>query len=214
MNNNELLKPSEIAELAKILPSKIRHYTELGLLRAAAFTEGGFKLYDKTDTMERLKKISAFSERGLTLDQIQAEMNRPASQKRVLVVDDDKTMVDFYDIFFPEKFESWEYKVATDGFVAGRILSRWTPDLVILDLMMPGVSGFQVCQEIRSDAALASVKILAVTGYYGSENKEKILGVGANDYMTKPIDPEKLFVKVHELLGLDIKPKQKQTSQS
>lgn len=205
MTDENLLKPSEIAEMASILPSKIRHYTELGLLRPAAFTEGGFKLYDKSETLERLKRISALSERGMTLDKIQEEMNRSAQQKRVLVVDDDSTMIDFYEIFFPEKFPNWEFQVSKDGFLAGRIISRWTPDIVILDLMMPGLSGFQVCKEIRTDPALANVKILAVTGYYGEDSKQKIMTIGANDYMTKPLDPEKLYAKICELLNLDKK---------
>lgn len=205
MSDSTLLKPSEIAELAKILPSKVRHYTELELLRPAAFTEGGFKLYDKTETLERLKQISALSDRGMSLDEIKAQLVRTPSQKKVLLVDDDQTVMDFYEIFFPEKFPGWEYKVANNGFVAGRIISTWVPDLVMLDLMMPGLSGFQVCKDIRSDAALSHVKILAVTGYYGSESQDKIMSIGANDYMTKPLDMNKLYEKICELLNLDPK---------
>lgn len=203
MNDSSLLKPSEIAELADIFPSKIRHYTELGLLRPAAFTDGGFKLYHKEETLERLKRISALSDRGLTLEQIKEEFDRSSRTKRILMVDDDKTVTDFYEFFFPEKFPTWEFKIINDGFMAGRTISRWIPDLVILDLMMPGISGFEVCKEIRSDPTLSNVKILAVTGYYGAENKERVIQCGANDYMPKPLDPDKLYSKICELLDLD-----------
>lgn len=203
MNDSKLLKPSEIAEIAKILPSKVRHYTELGLLRAAAFTDGGFKLYDKNETLERLKRISALSEKGMTLDEIKLEMNRPVTQRRILLVEDDRSVIDFYEIVFPNKFPGWEIRFAADGFAAGRILSQWVPDLVILDLMMPGMNGFDVCRDIRKDPTLADVKIIGVTGFYSQEFKDKILQAGANDFLTKPLELDKLYGKIGDLLGLD-----------
>lgn len=203
MNDSKLLKPSEIAEIAKILPSKVRHYTELGLLRAAAFTDGGFKLYDKNETLERLKRITALSEKGMTLDEIKLEMNRPVTQRRILLVEDDRSVIDFYEIAFPNKFPGWEIRFAADGFAAGRVLSQWVPDLVILDLMMPGMNGFEVCRDIRRDPTLADVKIIGVTGFYSQEFKDKILQAGANDFLTKPLELDKLYDKIGTLLGLN-----------
>lgn len=202
MAEDELLKISEIAEVAKVLPSTIRHYTDIGLLRVAGYTDGGHRLYSRTETLERLSKIQAFSKRGLTLPEIKFEMEGKSKIKKVLVVDDEPEVGELVTELLRIKFPHWQVKVATDGFMAGRMLGEFYPDIVILDLMLPGVDGFQVCRQIRNDPALIGILVLAITGYDSPEMRARIMECGADDYLAKPMDNKELVEKIKKLLDV------------
>jgi CheY-like chemotaxis protein len=195
-----LLKISEVAEKANVLASTIRHYTDLGLLRYAATTEGGHRLYDETETLLQLARIKRLAARGFPLPQIKAELSGKGD-KRVLVVDDEPEVGDLVTDVLKDR-RPFDIRVARDGFTAGRILGDFVPDLVVLDLMLPGVDGFEVCRQIRADENLAGVKILAVTGYDTPQNYQRIMDAGADMYLTKPLDAHELLRAVGKLLQL------------
>ena len=199
----QLLKISEIAERAGVMNSTIRHYSDLGLLRVAAYTDGGHRLYALDECLERISKIQMFSKRGMTLPEIKNEFEGKVKVKKVLVVDDEQESVDVITEFLKLKFPQWDIRFSMDGFTAGRMLSEFYPDLVILDLMLPGVDGFQICKQIRSDSTLAGVKVLAITGYDTAEMKQKISDCGANDYLAKPMEIDVLLEKAKKLLGVE-----------
>src|SRR5882724_4917178 len=179
-SRQDLLKISEMAQKADVLVSTIRYYTDIGLLKAAMTTEGGHRLYEEAPTMDRLNKIKKMVAKGMTLPEIQTHIDEEMSTKKILVVDDEPEIVDFIkDLLagtIPHKLES-----ASDGFIAGKLVHQFGPDLVILDLLLPGVDGFQVCKSIREDPDSKNVKILAVTGYDSPEIRTKILDSGADD---------------------------------
>src|SRR5204863_1285962 len=158
-----LLKISDMAQKADVLVSTIRYYTDIGLLKAAMTTEGGHRLYEENPTMDRLNKIKKMVAKGMTLPEIQTHIDEEMSTKKILVVDDEPDIVDFIrDLLagtIPHKLET-----ASDGFLAGKLVQQFSPDLVILDLLLPGVDGFQVCKSIRQDPESKNTKILAVTG--------------------------------------------------
>jgi len=201
--NNGLLKISEVAERAGVLTSTIRHYTDLGLLKYATTTDGGHRLYDAQDTLATLSRIKRLSSRGFSLSQIKDELLSAGSKKHIVVVDDEPEIGDFIEALLSGKFPH-EIKFAMDGFTAGRILSEYTPDIVILDLMLPGVDGFQVCKQIRSDENLKNVKILAITGYDTPENAKKIIEAGADVYLVKPLEAKPTLKKICELLNVEV----------
>ena len=91
---------------------------------------------------------------------------------------------------------------AADGFQAGKKVTELQPDLVILDVRLPGVDGFQVCREIRADSRLAGTKILVVSGQLTNDEKCRILETGADDVLGKPVDPGEFKQKVAALLRL------------
>jgi len=196
-----LLKISEMAEKADVLVSTIRYYTDIGLLKAAMTTEGGHRLYEENPTMERLNKVKQMVSRGLTLPEIKTQIDDEVATKKILVVDDEPEIADFLrDLLadvFPHKLKS-----ATDGFSAGRLVNTFSPDLVILDLLLPGIDGFQVCKMIRDDESTKGTKILAVTGYDSEEIRTKILASGADDYLGKPLDYNQTMDKICKLLGI------------
>ena len=181
-----LLKISEIAEKAKVLPSTIRHYTDLGLLQFAATTEGGHRLYheqrpwrswpafaDWRPAARRCRRLRPSSAaRGKSGCWWWTTSRRSAS-----------SIVDLLKDRGP-----FEGRVAKDGFTAGRMLAEYVPDMVILDLMLPGIDGFQVCRQIRQDQDLAGTKILAVTGYDTPENLRRIMDAGADNVSRCPLE--------------------------
>ncbi len=201
MSDSELLKISEVAELAHVLASTIRHYTDVGLLRVAGYTDGGHRLYGKSEVLARIEKIQTLSKRGYSLPQIKAEMEG-GKGKKLLLVDDDPEVGEFVSELVKLRYPEWTIRVVTDGFSAGSTLSEYYQDLVILDLMLPGMDGFQVCQSIRSDPAHKGVRIIGITGYDSPEMKSKIYAAGADDYLAKPMDVNDLVEKIKKLLQI------------
>ena len=98
------------------------------------------------------------------------------------------------------KREGYDVLVATDGNQALETIRREQPALVLLDVMMPGKTGFEVCQAVRADPALDGVRILMLTAKGRETDVGKGLALGANAYMTKPFSTRELVQKVAELL--------------
>jgi two-component system, OmpR family, response regulator len=114
---------------------------------------------------------------------------------RILVVDDDQHIRELIRHFF--LLEGWEIIEAVDGLHALSILSDTTVDLVVLDIMMPGMDGWELCRELRKQADLP---LLMLTAKGGSSEIVKGFGLGTDDYLVKPFDPMVLVVRVKALL--------------
>ena len=119
--------------------------------------------------------------------------------KKVLIADDEQNIV--ISLEFLMKREGFEVVVANDGEEAIRRIRADQPDLVLLDVMMPKKSGFEVCQEIKADPALAAVRILMLTAKGRDTEVAKGLALGADAYMTKPFSTKELVEKVRSMLG-------------
>jgi DNA-binding response OmpR family regulator len=119
--------------------------------------------------------------------------------KHVLIADDEPNIV--ISLEFLMKREGHRVTVARDGDAALETIRRERPDLVLLDVMMPGRSGFEVCQAVRADEALAAVKILMLSAKGRDTDLAKGSALGADAYMTKPFSTRELADKVRELLG-------------
>ena len=119
--------------------------------------------------------------------------------KRVLIADDEPNIV--ISLEFLMKREGHAVSVARDGPSALEAIRAGKPDLVLLDVMMPGLSGFEVCQAVRADEALAGVKILMLSAKGRDTDIAKGNAMGADAYMTKPFSTRELAEKVRELLG-------------
>ena len=119
--------------------------------------------------------------------------------RTVLVADDEPNIV--ISLEFLMKREGYRVLVARDGTEALETILREKPDLVLLDVMMPGRTGFEVCQAVRADESLAGVKILMLTAKGRDTDVAQGLGVGADGYMTKPFSTKELAARVREMLG-------------
>ena len=119
--------------------------------------------------------------------------------KRVLIADDEPNIV--ISLEFLMKREGHVVSIARDGPSALEAIRGTQPDLVLLDVMMPGMSGFEVCQAVRADEALAGVKILMLSAKGRDTDIAKGSAMGADAYMTKPFSTKELAEKVRELLS-------------
>lgn len=119
--------------------------------------------------------------------------------RSVLVVDDEANIV--LSLEFLLKRAGYDVRVARNGEEAVKAVAERTPDLVILDVMMPTLDGYHVCETIRADPKLRSVRILMLTAKSRDVEREKALALGADDYVTKPFSTRDLVERVKTILG-------------
>ena len=120
---------------------------------------------------------------------------------RVLVVDDETAIADLVGEAIRRAHPEFEVQVANDGFKAGTMLSTLSPDLVVLDLMMPGLDGFEVCQLIKSQESSKHAEVIAMTGFPSQENVDRIIECGARACMAKPLQIAELLSEVDAAVG-------------
>jgi DNA-binding response OmpR family regulator len=118
---------------------------------------------------------------------------------RILIADDEPNIL--ISLEYLMKREGYAVSVARDGVEALDTLRRERPSLVLLDVMMPRKTGYEVCQEVRADDELKDTLILMLTAKGRDTDVAKGLALGANDYVTKPFSTKELVQKVQELLA-------------
>ena len=116
----------------------------------------------------------------------------------LLIVDDEPNIL--LSLEFLMKREGYQVHLARDGVEALEAIAALRPDLVLLDVMMPRKTGFEVCQEVRADEALKSTRILMLTAKGRDTDVAKGLALGADAYMTKPFSTKELVEKVRQML--------------
>ena len=137
-----------------------------------------------------------------------AEHNLPpleaprADRFKILIVDDEPGIVQMIAKELTRTAE-YELAIAADGFEAGIQVARFQPDLIILDLIMPNMDGFKVCQQIKSDPETQQMAILVITGYPTDENLQRALECGADYCLAKPLQLPELNKRVDALLSRD-----------
>ena len=115
--------------------------------------------------------------------------------KRVLVVDDDAKTVELVKLYLNR--DGYRVFTAYDGVEALRLARESRPDLIVLDLMLPGIDGLEVCRTLRNES---DVPIIMLTARTTDQDKLTGLGLGADDYVTKPFSPRELAARVRAVL--------------
>lgn len=166
----------DVAKICCVTPTTVIRWIEDGLIPAFK-TVGGHRRVRRED-LERVCR-----DRGIPF-------NAPTGDEvgRILVVDDEPVILDLVRDVVRDLSHRFEVAVAKDAFDAGRLVATFKPQLIFLDLMMPGVDGFEVCLRLRKDAATANTEVIAITGYYTEANMERILSAGASACLRKPLD--------------------------
>ncbi len=120
-----------------------------------------------------------------------AQYNKP----KILVVDDDENICELVRLYLDK--EGYEVNTANDGIEAIEAFKRTTPDMVVLDIMLPGADGWQVCREIRKVSQIPIIMLSAK-----GDTFDKVLGLelGADDYLVKPFEPKELIARVKAVL--------------
>ena len=121
-----------------------------------------------------------------------------ALQPRVLVVDDDPDLLTIAKANLAGRFEVFS---ASDGLEAIEKITAYTPDLLVLDAMMPKMSGYQLCQSLRRNARFAKTPIIFLSGKASPRDREYALRIGANDFLAKPYEPAELLARLDALIA-------------
>ncbi|MDG2990677.1 response regulator transcription factor [Candidatus Synechococcus calcipolaris G9] len=117
---------------------------------------------------------------------------------RILIIDDDAAIADVLSINL--EMAGYDVSQALDGMKGQALAVQLSPDLILLDLMLPQVDGFTVCQRLRRDDRTANIPILMLTALSQTQNKVDGFNAGADDYLTKPFELEEMLARVRALL--------------
>jgi DNA-binding response OmpR family regulator len=123
---------------------------------------------------------------------------------RILIADDDTPNADLLEAHLDGT--GYETKVAANGEETLAAAREWKPDLILLDVMMPKLSGFEVCRQLRAEATTRDIAILMVTALDQSTDVETAVEAGTDDFITKPINKTELLLRVRALLDSRSKP--------
>lgn len=175
-----ILTPHQVAELLMVSPVTVRHWAQKGELKALS-TPGGHRRFAR-DEVERFAR-----QYGLAL----APHISPGL--RVLVVDDEPQLRQYLRELLEPLDDVTAVEVAADGFEAGHKVHKFRPNLILLDLMMPGLDGFEVCRMLKDDPETKTIRIVAMTGFLTAENVARIRQAGAEGCIPKPFEPRELF---------------------
>jgi two-component system response regulator MprA len=128
----------------------------------------------------------------------QSSHNQEKPQLKVLVVDDEDNIIELIRLGL--RYEGFEVEVASNGEQALMLAQRINPDLIILDIMMPGIDGLEVCRRLRHNPTTHDIPVLMLTAK--DEVSDRILGLqtGADDYLTKPFDFYELLERIKAIL--------------
>jgi DNA-binding response OmpR family regulator len=118
---------------------------------------------------------------------------------RILIADDNAPNAELLDAHLDGT--GFETRTAADGDETLRAAKEWQPDLVLLDVMMPKVSGFEVCRRLRADPATARVGVLMITALDQPSDIDRAVDAGTDDFVTRPINKAELLLRVRALLA-------------
>jgi len=165
-----------IAGMLQVDPGSVANWIDQKLLKAYR-TPGGHRRVAADDLVRFLR------EHGMPVPE---ELGAP--RVRVLVVDDEPAVTQTISRAIRSAHVAYEVIEANDGFTAGTMVALLKPDVVLLDLRMPGIDGYEVCRLIKSNEATRQVEVLAMTAYPSAESEKRIIECGARVCLTKPLN--------------------------
>src|SRR5258708_4433611 len=121
-----------------------------------------------------------------------------ADAPRILIADDNPQGVELLEAYLGGT--DYDTRTAADGDATLRAVREWKPDLILLDVMMPKISGFEVCKRLRADPATNGIAVLMVTALDQPSDIDRAVDAGTDDFLTKPINKTELLHRIRKLL--------------
>jgi CheY-like chemotaxis protein len=122
---------------------------------------------------------------------------------RILVVEDNEANQDLFAFIL--RYAGYAVDVASDGVQGMDAMRNAKPDLVLCDVQMPVLDGYQVLEQVRADTALRDITIVALTAYSMPDDREKVVSAGFDGYITKPIEVERFVAQIEEYLPIELR---------
>jgi two-component system, OmpR family, response regulator len=177
----------EAADICKVSQQTIIRCFDSGRLRGFRVPGSRFRRIPREALIQFMK------DNGIPPDALDS------GKQKILVVDDDPEIVElFVDVL--ERDGRFEIKTASTGYDAGMLTQEFMPDLLILDYMLPDINGNVVCQTVRKNPAFSNMKIVIVSGVVNQDEINDLLKAGADEFVKKPFNIEKLIERIGELL--------------
>jgi len=176
----------EVSRLLQVNPRSVINWIEQSLLPSYR-TPGGHRRIRRDDLLAFLKK-----------HQIPTPASLVDGTFSVLIVDDDQEVSGMLKTFFQKQGE-YEVSTASDGITALMEVGRLKPDLLVLDIMLPGIDGVEVCRRIKGNS-VNKTSIIAISGV--DSNEKRILQAGADAFMLKPVDLDRVHIEARRLLRI------------
>ncbi len=190
MTSKTVFTTGEAAKICKVSQQTIIRCFDNGSLEGFRVPGSRFR------RIPRDKLFAFMRDNGIPTDALES------GKRRLLIVDDDEELVELMaDVFARDG--RFEIKTANNGFDAGMQVREFRPEMVVLDVMLPDINGREVCQRVRSDDTLESVKIICISGMIEHDKVADILGAGADDFMQKPFSVDRLLERCCEMLDMD-----------
>lgn len=176
----------EAAKICHVTHHSIKNWIKQGLIKASRTPGGHYRILEEDLDRFREKYDMFPREKGPV-------------KKRVMIVDDDPDALALVEkILTDEGFELVKVSNATE---VGLKAAQLTPDLILLDFLMPEINGFEVCKALRDNEMTRSIPIMAVTCLTKERDIERIFSCGADEYLAKPFKVDQLLDKVRDLIG-------------
>ena len=188
---DDILTVFKASKYCKVSPKTIINWIEAGHIKAYK-TVGGHRRINQGDLEAFMRK------QGIPIPDEDIDEGR----KRILVVDDDPIIVETIVQALEEDEYDYEVISASDGFEAGIQVSHFKPHLLILDIMMPDIKGYEVCKKIKTDEETKGTKIIVLSAYLDEEKFKQMKDNGADVCFSKPLPLPQLRSEVAQLLGL------------
>lgn len=187
MESKQSFSTSEVAKYCHVTADTIRKWAEAGKIRVFK-TPGGHRRIRRDELLRFLRENA-----------IPVHQELDASSAKVLIVDDEKAVISVVRRFLERVDRPFQVEVAMDGFEAGQLVASFRPNIIFLDLRLPGLDGFEVCRRIKENPETSGINIIAMTGYYEGAAAERVKSLGAAMLLQKPFTPDDLrraFAKV------------------
>ena len=185
----QVFTTGEAAEICKVSQQTIIRCFDSGRLTGFRVPGSRFRRIPRKDLLQFMKS------NDLPPDALES------TTRRVLVVDDDEQIIElFLDVL--SRDDRFEVKSARTGYDAGMMTEQFRPHLVLLDYMLPDINGNLVCDRIRSNPELAGTKIIVISGVVNQDEIDTLLRSGADDFVKKPFNIEKLIERMSGMLGV------------
>ncbi len=190
LSSKTVFTTGEAAKICKVSQQTIIRCFDNGTLKGFRVPGSRFR------RIPREHLFSFMKDNGIPTDALED------GKRKVLIVDDDQGLVDLLvDVF--DRDGRFDIKTANNGFDAGMLVKEFRPDLVVLDVMLPDINGKEVCQRVRSDPTLESVKIICISGMVERDKVQELHDAGADDFMQKPFSVDQVLERAYGLLGIE-----------
>jgi excisionase family DNA binding protein len=183
----------EVANICGVVNQTAINWIDKGHLEAYTTPGGQYRVY--ADVLAKF-----LQKQGMRMpDELRQILAEQSKIENVLIVDDDQELNDLIKQYLDKRYPEFTVNQALDGFDAGRAIADYKPDVILLDLNLPGVDGYKLCRQIKQDENLSRPIVIAITGMEDADVESRATEAGADAFLRKPVQLDSLPAMIEEL---------------